>query len=90
MTNYTLQELTEIGKHLSKVREIHDQNADSDRIELDLPDEIALNRIAHGLPLGIIMWSEDLGDYVFAPHFEKEPEPPKWASSIPLPPTRFP
>ncbi len=84
MTRYNLQELTEIGKHLHKIREIHEQNVDSVEIQLDLPDQIELTSISHGMPLGTIQWSDDVEDYVFAPHVEK-PEPPKWASTMPMP-----
>lgn len=91
MTLYTLEEITEIGKHLALVREMHSLNEDSIRIRLALPGEIKLTNTSHGLSLGIIMWSDDLEDYVFAPHFRHEPEPepdrapPKWASTIPMP-----
>lgn len=90
MTSYNLQELIEIGKHLAKINEIQDQNEDSDEIQLDIPERIVLTSVTHGLPLGDIVWSGDTEQYVFVPHEEKPEEAPKWASSIPLPPTRFP
>lgn len=82
---FTIRELTEIGKHLEKVNEIYDQNADSDEVRLDLPDKLVLSKVSHGMPLGAIQWSDDLEEFVFVSD-EEMPEPKRDTSHIPLPP----
>lgn len=84
MPEITIKQLDAIGKHLTKITEIHDQNIQGG-LHLEIPDKVWLNKYTDGTPLGDIEFSDTQGEYVFVP-YEPKALQLRDTSHIPIPP----